>query len=201
MVHDVEADGHFVDAEAEGGDRARGFEFLQRLHAGIEKLLLVDRILRRAMRVDADIVHIENVDAVEAEACIAEFDRAHDAVIGIVVIGVEGERIDIAVIGHGAGRHRPQQPADLGGKHVAAIRLVAQEIADPPFGETQPIPGRDVEIADAAIPGRLQRVHRLLARAGTVETAESCRAEADFGHLQLGLADLSRLHHSSSRRS
>ena len=59
------------------------------------------------------------------------------------------------------------------------------------------MPGRDVEIADAAIPGRLQRFHRLLARAVAIKAAKRGGAETDFGHLQLGLANPPRLHHSS----
>ena len=131
---------------------------------------------------------------IEAKPRIAELDRAHDAVVGIVVVGRKGQRIDIGMVRNPVFRHRPQQAPDLGRQHVGVPRLVAQEIAEAAFRKAEAVEGRGIEIAQAGIPGDLQRLHRRLARAGSVEPADRRAAEADLGYFQRGAADTAFLH-------
>ena len=133
-----------------------------------EQLAQMEGVAFGTVRIDPDIVDIEDIDAVEAKARMAEFHRAHDAVIAVVVAHIEGQRIDIAVVRHlvvGDGNH---DAADLAGQHVASRRLVAQEIAGAAFGKAEAVPRGGIEIAQALVPGRIQRRHRHIARAGAV---------------------------------
>ncbi|MNT65911.1 hypothetical protein D3C72_2039340 [compost metagenome] len=66
----------------------------------------IDGVAGGAMGVGADIVDIEDIDAIEAETRIAEFDRAHDGIVAVVVVHVEVQRLDVGIVRHRALRHR-----------------------------------------------------------------------------------------------
>src|SRR2546426_6994160 len=55
-----------------------------------------------------------------------------------------------------------QQLADLLRQDVFVTILVMQEVPEASFGESEPVPGRNVVIAHAGGPGRIQRLGRLL---------------------------------------
>jgi hypothetical protein len=78
-------------------------------------------------------VDIENVDARQAQALQAVLDRAHDAVMRIVVDDVEPQRVPALEPRRGL-RHRVQQPPDLGRQYPLASWLIAQRIADGALG-------------------------------------------------------------------
>src|ERR1700722_3339094 len=75
----------FVDARADRLDGAAVAQFDQRLVAAFHQLLDM-RIRRRsgAMSEDVDVMDVDDVDMIEPEALQRKFQRAHDAVIGIV---------------------------------------------------------------------------------------------------------------------
>src|SRR5215469_1419372 len=75
------------------------------------------------------VVDIENVDARQAQALQAVLERAHDAVMRIVVEDVERQRVPALEPGRGL-RNRAQQSTDLGRQYPLASWLIAQRIAD-----------------------------------------------------------------------
>lgn len=147
-----------------------------------------------AMRVDADVVDIEDVDAVQAEPRIAEFDRTHDAVIAVVIVKLEGQRVNEAQFRHLVLGHRFQQPADLGGQHVAVAWLGAQIVAEATFRQAETVMWRGVVIADAIRPRGVEDRLRVRIRHRLVEIAQRGAAETDFGDIKPGVADTAGLH-------
>jgi hypothetical protein len=124
-------------------------------------------------------------------------EGAHDAIIAVVIIGREGQGIGKAVIGHGILGHRPEHAADLGRDHIAIARLAIEKIAEAKLGQAVAVARRGIEIADAGVPGDLQRGRRLVAGDGLVEIADARAAEGIFGDLDAGAADLACLHDAS----
>jgi hypothetical protein len=80
-----------------------------------------------------DVVDIENVDARQAQALQALLERAHDAVMRIVVDDVERQRVLALEPGRGL-RNRAQQSTDLGRQYPLPSWLIAQRIADGALG-------------------------------------------------------------------
>ena len=98
----------------------------------------------RAVLVGADVVHVEDVDAGQPEPLQAVLERAHDAVIGVVVDRVERQRMACG-LGMHAGRVRAQQAADLGRQHPFVARPLAQRVADAALGLADAVERRGVE--------------------------------------------------------
>ena len=106
-----------------------------------------------AVGVGADVVNQEDVDAVQPQTGEAELHRAHDAVVAVVVIDPERQRLDVAVVRHLVCRNGAQEPADLGGQHIGVPRLFPQDVTHPVFGQAKAIERCRVEIPDPRIPG------------------------------------------------
>ena len=107
--------------------------------------------MRIAVLIAADIVHIEDVDARQAEPLQAVFERPHDAVVGIVVGHTERQRMLAARLRRRL-RKGAQQPPDLGRQHPFVARLVAQRIADRPLRLPKAVIRCGIDIAHPGIP-------------------------------------------------
>jgi hypothetical protein len=72
----------------------------------------------------------------------------------------------------------------LGREHVVLAPLVVQELPEAALGEPEAVPGRDVEVADAGVPGGLKR--RLSVSVGDlVELVAERHAAEPEGELRL----------------
>src|SRR5690606_24858788 len=100
-----------------------------------------------AVRVYADIVDIEYVDAVQAEPRMAKIHRAHDAIIAVVILQLERQRIDKAELWNLVFRHWFQESPDLGGQHIAVARPAGKKIAKATFGKTETVERGGIEKA------------------------------------------------------
>ena len=135
---------------------------------------------------DFEIVPVEDVEAVDAEPLQRILDRAHDAVIAVVEDLAARRRIEEFPDPRALFRLAEAEPAaDLGREHVGIALLAAQEMVDARLGEAEAVKGRGVEIADASIPGGVQRRLRLVFRIGAVKIAGRGGAEAEFGEFYL----------------
>ena len=120
--------------------------------------------VRKKGEIRRDVVDEGDIEAVDAEALQAVLDRAAHAVGRVVVDDVVrriGQRVDLrmAIV-----LRCLEELPDLRGQQVFAPLLSVQKSAETPLGQTEPIPWRDVEVADADFPGRLERARRLPCR-------------------------------------
>ena len=141
-----------------------------------------------AVLVGADVVDIENVDARQAQALQAVLERAHDAVMRIVVDDVERQRVPALERGRGP-RHRAQQPPDLGRQYPVVTRLIAQRVADGALGLADAVKGCGVDIAHAGRPGGAHDRLRGFAADRDAGAAEGGGAEPQYGHFERGMPD------------
>ncbi len=93
---EVAADLPFVDAEADGADRARGLEIGESAIGSVQGFGEAPRLLV-AMRPPVDVVDEDDVDAVELQPLEAFFQRAQRAVAAVVVDDLAIRRVDEAV--------------------------------------------------------------------------------------------------------
>jgi hypothetical protein len=104
-----------------------------------------------------EIMDQEHVDPVDAQPLQAVLERAHHAVIAVVE-----HRIELQAAEPFSLRERPrlqrtaQQPADLARYRELVARTAIERAPDPMLGLTLAIPGRGVEVANAAVPRRAQ---------------------------------------------
>jgi hypothetical protein len=143
------------------------------------------------MLIGADIVDIEDVDPRHAEALKTVLERAHDAVIRIVVDRFEGQRVP-PLIGEGAGRVAAQQPADLGGEHPLASRTVAQRVADATLGLPDPVIWGGINVAHAGGPGGAHDFFCGGAGDSDLAAAQGRTAKTELGYMQARVSDLSQ---------
>src|SRR5690606_1224015 len=68
-----------------------------------------------------------------------------------------------------------------GGDHIVLALLAAQEMVDAGFRKAEPVEGRRIEIAQARLPGRVERGLGILLRHGAIEIADGSCAEAHLG--------------------
>ncbi len=132
----------------------------------------------------------EDVDAVDAEPLEGRLERAHHAVIAVVVDFAAGWRVEeLADAGALIGRADLEQASGLGREHIFVALLAAQELVEAGLGEAEPIKRRRVVVAEAAVPGGLERGLGVLVGNGAVEIAERGGAEAELGECQSAIAD------------
>ena len=130
-----------------------------------------------------EIVDQQHVDAVDAEALQAVLERAHHAVVAVVQ-----DRLEFEAAAPFAARERPglqraaQRAADLAGNDELVARLAIERAADPMFGLALAVPGRGVEIADAAVPGCLQQRRASSSSMTSKSSPSGGGAKAELGH-------------------
>ena len=131
---------------------------------------------------DIDVMDEQYFDVIEPQPFERMLERAHDAVVSIVVGFAPRRSIEeLADAGAFTRRADAQQPADLGRDDIGLPRLAAQEMIEPGFGKSQPIEGRGIIVADAGGPGRLECRLGLLLAHRPVEIAEGSGAETQLG--------------------
>ena len=136
------------------------------------------------------VVHEDDVHPVQAEPLEALVEAAADPVGGVVppphqVVG-DVEQVGVTSAGP---RVRLEQPAHLGRHHELLPRPARQGCAEPPLRQAQPVVRGRVEVAEARVPGRVERRPRLLVGQRGVQVAEGRCAEAQLGDLHLGAAE------------
>ncbi|MNL16439.1 hypothetical protein D3C87_1374820 [compost metagenome] len=128
--------------------------------------------------------------------------RAHDAIIAVVVFHHERQCIDKTVIRCHARFSRFQDPPDLGGQHEFVAWFPLKKIPEAAFGKALPVIGCGIEIADAGVPGGLQRLHRIFAADAAIEITDTGRAEGKLAQRQRRATKFAGFHAvPSSRRS
>ena len=113
----------------------------------------------RAVLHRADVVHIEDVDPRQPEPLQAVLERAHDPVIGVVVDGLERQRIAAFRV-RGRGPARTQQASDFCRQYPFVARDPAHCIADATLGLADTVIGRRVDVAHPGRPGGARRSPR-----------------------------------------
>ena len=171
------------------GDRAAAAQAFERAVAALAQRLHVRRVALRPVLVHADVVDVEDIDPRQPQPLKAVLERAHDAVVGIVVDRVERQRV-MAAVGVLAGRVGAQQPPDLGRQHPFVARMVAHRVADRALGLADAVERRGVDIAHPGAPGRGDDVLGRLAGDIDPAAAQGRAAEPQLRDLQLGAADL-----------
>ena len=81
---------------------------------------------------------------------------------------------------------RDEEPPDLGGEHVLVSGAACEGGAEAALGQAESVVRRGVEVADAGVPGRLDRGVRLVVGRLAEQVAELRGAESEFGQGQAG---------------
>ncbi len=179
LLQAVEDDLGFVDAQAEAGDAAIGPELFERAEAALRREGLPVPGVPVAMGVGADVVHEQQVDALQAEPLQAVLERAHDAAVAVVVVRAERQRGGPAVVHRLHGGIGAHQPADLGADDEGIAGLLAQEGAHAVLAQRVPVERGGVEIAQAGIPCRLQRSPGVCLGRGLVQPGQRAATHAE----------------------
>ena len=136
-----------VHSGAEARDDALVAQLGERLRAG----------RRRGLPVIVGVVHVDDVDAVDAEPLEAVLDRAQHPVAAEVVhpagVGRHVEAVREVALVRGLGT-RHQHAPDLRGQDVLVARVRGQRAPEAALREPEAVVRRGVEIADAALPRR-----------------------------------------------
>jgi hypothetical protein len=138
--------------------------------------------------VGADVVDIKDVDPPEAEPLQAVLDRAHDAIVRIIVDRVERHNV-VWRAARGRPGARPQEPADLGREHPFVAVLSAQRVADGALGLAEPVIGRGVNVAHARFPRGADNRLGFGARHRDAGAAEGGTAKTERGDFERGSRD------------
>ena len=147
-----------IDAGAHAGDGAAGTQLVQRAPAAGSHFLhqRADALLG-VMEHLVEVVDHQQVDRAEAEALQAVLVGTHDAVVAVVEVQRERQRIApvllVEQVGTGGGA---QHAAHLGGDLEPVARVPAQEFAEAVFALAVAVERRGVEVADAGVPCALQ---------------------------------------------
>ncbi len=175
-----------VHADADGSDLAGAFQFLERAdgagHGDVELPVIVVALMRHV-----DVVDKGDVDPAHPQTMIAGLDRAHRAVVGIIMLDPEPHRPAPDHIYRLARGH--QQPSHLGRQGKTLARPVSQDMAEPVFGLSVAVLRGGVEMADACVMGRLDSRQRAVLGDMLEQVAERRTPEAEHAHLHVGLAD------------
>src|SRR5262249_37485052 len=132
-----------------------------------------------------EVVRIEYVDTVGAEALEREFERAHHSVMAVVVELAPRRRVEEFPDSRAlARRHRLEQASALGRQHVVVALPAAQEGVEAGLRQAEPIERSRVEIADPGLPRGFQDGLRLVVADRAVEIAERRGAETQRGEAQ-----------------
>ena len=138
----------------------------------------------------ANVVDEENVDLGEAEALLAVLHRAHDAIVGIVVVDGEGERLDPGVAIDFAALVGAQQTADLGREHDA-LATVTQGIANEVFGAAETVLRGGVDEGESGFDAGGDGGARLLVGDFEEDAGDGRCAEGELSDREPRLANLS----------
>src|SRR5580658_6321186 len=131
------------------------------------------RLGLRAVLVGANIVHEQDIDLREPETLIAVLDRAHDAIIRIIVNDIERKLRQTAILGVPSAGMRLQQSPDLGGQYPGVTVFLPQRVTHAMFGGSDAIERRRIDVTNAGVP---RGAHdRLAGWLIDVETASSQR--------------------------
>jgi hypothetical protein len=137
--------------------------------------------LARALVRHVDVVHEQDIDPVHAEAFERVFDRAHHAVVGIIVDLAAVRYLEPLALSAAALRRAGlEDPPDLRRERVGVARLAPQEAVEARLGQPEPVERRGVVVADARLPRGIEDRVRLRVGNRAVEVAERRGAEAQF---------------------
>ena len=155
-------------------------ELLQRLHAAVAQARLVAAPGAVAVVAGVEVVDHQRVDRIERQPLQRLLVGAHDAVIGVVEMHLEIEAADPGGAVEAGGILGPvERAADLGGDPELVARPGAEKAAEPVLGEAAAVPGGGVVVADAGVPGGLERGARIGLVDPGIELAEMGGAEAE----------------------
>ncbi len=195
---------NLVEPDADRADRAGALELDERgIRAADRRGERPFGRLLAALRMRVDVVDHHDVHARDAEAQHRVLERAQHAVARVVehrmerqAAGPEGCRVLVLPV-------RPQPPSDLGREHELVARQLAQHVAEQHLGAAVAVERRDVEVADAQLPGRTHCADRFVRRDRPVEPAERPGAEAELGQRDAGAPERAGgdRGHLSGRRS
>ncbi|MNM94929.1 hypothetical protein D3C81_1073490 [compost metagenome] len=182
--HRAQHDLALVDAEAYGFHLAAGSQFIEGAKTAASRQLAPVLLIVFAMRGLANIVHEQDIDALEPQPLQAVLVRTQHAVIRVVVMGTERQRRGKAVVAGAHGGVGPHQPSHLGADHKFMAGPFAQRRAETALGLGIAIERRRVEEAHAGIPRAIERDARLRVADGLVQAAYRRAAHADAGQRQ-----------------
>ena len=162
-----------VDAEREAGDAdvaddALLFQAEQGRQGFVEDLVVVGEL---------DVVALDQVDVIDAEALQAVLDAALGGRTRVIVVAA---RFGVA--------------ADLRGEQVRVARHAFQRAAEAEFRESLAVGGRDVDEVHAALERGLDGGDAVIERDLSEDGAERRRAEAENGDLEAGGAERAGFH-------
>ena len=138
------------------------------------------------MEVLRDVMYPDDVEAVRVQAFEAVFDRAQGGVGRIVVddLVLAAEFEQAAFFAHVTRRRVfllvEDQAADLGTEHVIVAAALFQGGAQAQLGQAGAIERGRIEIADAAVPGRVDCRQRFFLGNVAEHIAQRRRAETQF---------------------
>ena len=177
-----------VDPKPDSADRAGR---AQRVHGAIALVHGDGKVMPigGAMRVLADVVHVQDIDAIQSEALQAVFEGAHNPRIAVVVFDIEGHgrAKTVALCGVAGG---PQQAADLGGQHIRLSAVTSQQIPEPALAQPLSVVRRGIVVAKTGLPGGVQQGAGVLLREGVIEIAKRRATKAQRVKLQGRVAEL-----------
>ena len=149
------ADLILVDPQPDSADRAGR---AQRVHGAIALVHGDGEVMPigGAMRVLADVVHVQDIDAVQSEALQAVFEGAHDPRIAVVIFDIEGHgrAKTVALPGVAGG---PQQATDLSGQYIRLGAVTSQQIPEPALAQPLSIVRSGIVVAKTGLPGGVQQ--------------------------------------------
>ena len=159
QVEEARHHAELVDAGTDRLDLTAAAQLLERPPAAADQLAQIglDLGLGGVMPV-VEVVDDQQIDAVHAETLHAVLVGPHDRVVAVVedMIELQAARPE-ALIEPLRIAWRLEYAADLGRQHELGARLAVEEAAEAVLGLAAPVPGRCVVVADALVPGRLQR--------------------------------------------
>jgi hypothetical protein len=99
-----------------------------------------------------EIVHVNEVDAIETQPLAAVVEGALDTLARVIVFLDERRNVDVPVLRRRRARIGMQDAADLGRQHERIAAGIAQRHPEPALGQAMSVVRRRVEIADAEGP-------------------------------------------------
>ena len=164
------ADLILVDPEPDSADRAGR---AQRVHGPIALAHGDGKVMPigGAMRVLADVVHVQDIDAIQSEALQAVFEGAHNPRIAVVVFDIKGHgrAKTVALLGVAGG---PEQAADLGGQHIRLSAVTSQQIPEPALAQPLSVVRGGIVVAKTGLPGGVQQGAGVALGEGLIEIAK-----------------------------
>ena len=153
-----------VDARADAPDEARCLELGHRPPAAGRELCQEALVLDAGAVIHVvEVVDDREVVARQTQPELALLVGPHDAVVGVVEDHLEGRRRPprASPSKSGSWDALSQRPILVDSTYSCA-RVVAQPGAGAQLRQAAAVPGRGVEVADAAVPGRLDGAERVL---------------------------------------